>query len=81
MSRQRDGKSGSGLVDRCGPEIAKLLQHWLQDADFAGVRGNESLARLPEAERKEWQKLWEEVETLRQHAAAKRPAAASSARP
>ena len=53
------------------PVIAKRLQHWLKDDDFAGVRGDESLARLPEAERQQWQKLWQEVEALRQQAAAK----------
>jgi hypothetical protein len=56
------------------------MRHWLKDDDFAGVRGAKSLARLPKADRKEWQKLWEEVETLRQRAAA-RPGATSAARP
>jgi hypothetical protein len=50
----------------------KRMQHWLQDADFTGVRGPKSLAQLPEAERKEWQKLWEEVEALRMRAMGKR---------
>jgi hypothetical protein len=56
------------------------MQHWLHDADFAGVRGPESLAQLPEVERKDWQKLWEEVEALKQRAAGK-PSAASPERP
>jgi hypothetical protein len=56
------------------------MQRWLKDDDFAGVRGAESLARLPEAEGKDWQKLWDEVEALRQRAA-QRPKAADSARP
>jgi hypothetical protein len=30
----------------------------------AGVRGAESLARLPEAERQAWQKLWDDVAAL-----------------
>jgi hypothetical protein len=59
-------------ADKAGPEIAQRMQHWLQDTDFAGVRGPEALARLPEAERKEWQKLWQEVEALRQRAAESR---------
>jgi hypothetical protein len=33
------------------------------------VRGPEALACLPEAERKEWQKLWQEVEALKRQAA------------
>jgi serine/threonine protein kinase/tetratricopeptide (TPR) repeat protein len=53
-------------ADKAGPEVAQRMQHWLGDADFAGVRGPESLGKLPEAERQEWQKLWQEVEALRQ---------------
>ena len=37
------------------------LGHWLDDSDFAGVRGPKALAKLPEAERRPWQKLWEDV--------------------
>jgi serine/threonine protein kinase/Flp pilus assembly protein TadD len=65
---------------KAGPVIAQRIQHWLQDADFAGVRGAEALAKLPEGERKEWQKLWEEVEALRQPAT-QPPKTASSTRP
>jgi serine/threonine protein kinase/Flp pilus assembly protein TadD len=65
---------------KAGPAIAERLQHWLQDNDFAGVRGADALARLPEGERQGWEKLWQESEALRQRAA-QRPAAASSARP
>jgi hypothetical protein len=39
----------------------KTLQHWQQDADFVGVRGD-GLARLPEAERQPWRQLWADVE-------------------
>lgn len=60
--------------------VVRRMQHWLKDEDFAGLRGSASLARLPEAERGEWQKLWQEVETLRQRAA-ERPASARPARP
>jgi hypothetical protein len=45
------------------------MRHRLKDDDLAGVRGADALARLPEAERREWQKLWEEVEALRRRAA------------
>jgi hypothetical protein len=41
--------------------VTKLLQHWLADTDFSGVRGPAALARLPEAERQPWQKLWDDV--------------------
>jgi hypothetical protein len=53
---------------KAGPLIAQRLQHWLQDGAFAGMRGAESLGKLPEAERKQWQKHWEEVQALRQRA-------------
>jgi hypothetical protein len=36
------------------------------------VRGLEDLVKLPEAERQQWHKLWDDVETLRQRAAASR---------
>jgi serine/threonine protein kinase/Flp pilus assembly protein TadD len=65
---------------KAGPAIAERMQHWLQDNDFAGVRGADVLARLPKGERQEWEKLWQESEALRQRAA-QRPTAASSARP
>jgi hypothetical protein len=56
------------------------MQHWLDDSDLAGVRGADALARLPEAERPEWQKLWEEVEAMRRRAA-ERPASPRSTGP
>jgi hypothetical protein len=59
---------------KAGPLIAQRMQDWLQDRDLASVRERESLARLPEAGRPSWQKLWEEVEAMRQRAAEK-PAA------
>jgi hypothetical protein len=41
------------------------MRHWLGDRDFAGVRWPEALARLPEAEREPWRRLWDEIpETL-----------------
>ena len=50
--------------------VRQRMQHWQQDKDFAGVRGPEALAKLPNAaERQEWQQLWHEVEALRQRAA------------
>jgi hypothetical protein len=41
--------------------VARDLQDWLWDSPFAGVRGPDALARLPEAERQEWQKLWTDI--------------------
>jgi hypothetical protein len=42
----------------------KTLQLWQNDADLGGVRSPDALAKLPEAERDEWRKLWAEVEAL-----------------
>jgi hypothetical protein len=53
--------------------VRKLMQHWLADPDFAGVRGPEALGRLPEAEREGWQKLWVAVEELCNKAGGKGP--------
>jgi tetratricopeptide (TPR) repeat protein/serine/threonine protein kinase len=60
------------LLDK-GPEatraaIGQQLRHWLEDTDFAGVRDQKALAALSEAERAGWQKLFQEVEELRQRA-------------
>jgi serine/threonine-protein kinase len=42
----------------------RVLLPWLKDPDLAGVREPAALARLSEAERQEWKKLWSEVEGL-----------------
>jgi tetratricopeptide (TPR) repeat protein len=45
--------------------LGREMQHWLIDTDFTGLRGPDALDKLPEAERKDWQKLWDDVaETL-----------------
>ena len=44
--------------------VAKTLTHWKADADLAGVRDPAALGTLPEAERKEWQALWADVDRL-----------------
>jgi serine/threonine protein kinase/Flp pilus assembly protein TadD len=53
------------LLDQ-GPDEARRnvgakMRHWQTDTDFAGVRGPQALAQLPEAERQAWQKLWDDV--------------------
>ena len=55
--------------DKARPVVRRQMRHWQQDKDFAGVRGPEALAKLPEGERQDWQKLWEEVEALAKRAA------------
>ena len=63
-----------------GGDVIQKLAHWLEGTDFNGVRGEKALAGLPEAERADWQKLWQEVEALRQWAAGP-PGKAAAARP
>jgi serine/threonine-protein kinase len=54
--------------DTARPLVIRQLLHWQHDPDFANLRGPEALAKLPEAERQQWQTLWQEVEALRQRA-------------
>jgi serine/threonine-protein kinase len=51
--------------------VQQQIRHWQADADLAGVRDKGALAKLPEAERKEWQQLWADVAALLQRAAAR----------
>jgi hypothetical protein len=41
--------------------IAGGLERWLRDPYLAGAREADALARLPEAERQAWQKLWTDI--------------------
>jgi tetratricopeptide (TPR) repeat protein len=71
-----DLKAWRRLVEKEGvkarPVISKLMQHWLTDPDFNGVRGPHALAKWPEAERAAWHDLWAGVaDTL---ARARKPA-------
>jgi hypothetical protein len=61
------------VVAKSRPAFVKELQHWQDDADFAGVRAAESLARLPAQEQRMWQSLWEDVATLLKAAQANPP--------
>jgi hypothetical protein len=53
------------------PAVRQMLEHWRRDPDLAGLRDREGLAKLPAAERADWQKLWSEVEELLSQAAEK----------
>jgi eukaryotic-like serine/threonine-protein kinase len=44
--------------------LAKVLRGWQRAHELAGVRDEESLARLPEAEARPWRELWECVAAL-----------------
>jgi tetratricopeptide (TPR) repeat protein len=46
--------------------LAGQLRHWQQDPDLVGVRDKERVAALPEGERQQWARLWEEVAKRRE---------------
>jgi serine/threonine protein kinase len=47
--------------DRARPVVVKTMRHWQTDGDLDGVRAEAALAKLPEAEREGWRKLWADV--------------------
>jgi hypothetical protein len=44
--------------------VRERLANWQRDGDVASVRDKEALDRLPDDERKEWGRLWDEVAAL-----------------
>ncbi len=54
-------------------DVQGWLRFWLADPDLAGIRDAVALAKLPEAERKEWQALWTDVEALLERAKGPKP--------
>jgi hypothetical protein len=52
--------------------VRQQLRHWQGDPDLAGVRDKAALAKLPEAERAGWRKLWAGVDYLRRRSAGKK---------
>src|SRR5262249_34279365 len=60
-------------TDATRTEVRKTLTQWRNDLDFSGIRDADALAKLPEAECKDWQSLWAEVEILLARARGDRP--------
>jgi serine/threonine-protein kinase len=50
--------------------IAQMLRQWKMDTRLSAIRDSAALAKLPEAERKEWQDLWADVDRLLKRAGA-----------
>jgi hypothetical protein len=50
--------------EQARPVVPQAMQHWLANADLAGVRDKGRLARLPEEERAAWARLWAGVADL-----------------
>jgi serine/threonine protein kinase/tetratricopeptide (TPR) repeat protein len=56
------------LLERNPVHLHEELAHWLTDADLAGMRDAEKLARQPQVERVAWRRLWGDVAALAQQA-------------
>jgi tetratricopeptide (TPR) repeat protein len=54
------------LADARQGHFSRGLAHCQQDAGLASVRERESLDRLPPDERQAWNRLWEDIKSLRQ---------------
>jgi tetratricopeptide (TPR) repeat protein len=46
------------------PEIVEAVKHWKVAPDLAGVRGDDALRKLPEAEQKRWRFFWLAVDDV-----------------
>jgi hypothetical protein len=44
--------------------VQQKLRTWQREAGLAGVRDPAALAKLPEAEREAWQRLWQDTEAV-----------------
>jgi serine/threonine protein kinase/tetratricopeptide (TPR) repeat protein len=54
---------------KSAPAVQAQMRRWLRGTDFAGLRGLDTLAKLPDTERAHWQKLWADVDNLLKEAA------------
>jgi serine/threonine-protein kinase len=45
-------------------QARQRLRHWKVDRDLVGIRTEDGLARLPDEERKQWERFWSDVDTL-----------------
>ena len=48
--------------------VAAIMRHWQQDADLAGLRDPDAVAKLPAEERQACRQLWADGATLRKQA-------------
>ena len=49
---------------RINAQVRRRVRNWQTDRDLAGVRTKDALARLPDEERKQWQRLWSDMDAL-----------------
>jgi hypothetical protein len=45
-------------------QVLQMMRHWRTDGDLVGVRAKDTLAQLPDEERKQWERLWSDVDAL-----------------
>jgi eukaryotic-like serine/threonine-protein kinase len=64
LSADRAALIKAAEMDRGRAKLRKELEKWQKADALAGVRGADALAKLPEAERAAWQKLWADVAEL-----------------
>jgi serine/threonine-protein kinase len=57
-TRHRNGKAQTSA------QVRERLQSWQSDPDLAGVRARDALGRLPDEERRQWERLWFDVDAL-----------------
>jgi hypothetical protein len=62
---------GSDARARARAEVPGILSHRKADSDLAGVWEPETLAELPDAERKVWQALWTDADRMRERVGGK----------
>ena len=65
MRGERNSRSGN-LTSF--PRRRTYSGYWQENSDITCLRDEEHLAKLPAAERKSWQKLWDDIEILRRKA-------------
>jgi hypothetical protein len=52
--------------------VVKMLRNWQSESKLAGIRENDALKKLPEVERDDFRKLWDDVGVLLTNALADR---------
>ncbi len=66
--RRADLAMGAKLAERKEPAakqfVRRQLGHWLEDTDLVAVRDKETLDKLPDGERQEWRRLWDDIAAL-----------------
>ena len=75
LSWLRDDLAAYGtMAQQSNPAVKRAVQqrltHWQTNPDLTGVRDKAGLANLPDTEREAWEKLWADVEALRNRALA-----------